>query len=287
MGTSLVSRLRTLSRVRLPWLIERVLQQLPWSARVQRLSTRALTRVAARFPIVAELIGLHGDPAERPVAPIHHGTSFVDPEADATRDAATDTAGAANAWLAQLANDPSWQIRANAASRLASVQAPGVVDALLAAARDPSAEVAAAAIVALGGKRDARVEPVLRQVLANQEGYFLPVTRAAAVQALAHHLPDGELAPVLDATRDMDAEVSLVAIAALAECAPRAASDPLLRILRDRTGYFLPLVRLGAANALERAGALGQELATQLLQQEPDPAVRDVLEHAALTSVRA
>jgi hypothetical protein len=55
----------------------------------------------------------------------------------------------------------------------------------------------------------------------------------------------------------------------------------LLPILEDQSGFFLPLVRLAAANALTRAGALGPDLAVQLLGAEQAQSVRRVLERAA------
>jgi hypothetical protein len=57
--------------------------------------------------------------------------------------------------------------------------------------------------------------------------------------------------------RDIDAEVSMAAIDAVAQRAPQAvAIDCLLPVVVDETGFFLPVVRAAATRALERAGLL-------------------------------
>jgi HEAT repeat protein len=163
---------------------------------------------------------------------------------------------------------------------LAQVEGEGVVPALLRALRDASVEVAVAAVDALGGRPDASSVDALFAVLQNSDGYFNPVTRVAAISSLARRPELTSVEPLLAAVRDIDAEVSIAAIAVIAERMPDVAAVQLSPLLRDHSGYYLPIVRLAAANALERAGCLHAGTATELLQTESDPALRRVLERA-------
>jgi HEAT repeat protein len=189
-------------------------------------------------------------------------------------------AEAVDALVAQLVSSSSWQARASAAMSLADVSAEGVVPALVRALRDRSVEVAVAAADALSGQRDECAATELLAVLENREGYFNPVTRVAAISGLARRLDVARLDPVFAALRDIDAEVSIAAVAVIAERVPARAGKLLLPVLCDKTGYYLPIVRLAAANALERAGALHSGVVGELLAQEIDPSVRRVLERA-------
>jgi hypothetical protein len=135
------------------------------------------------------------------------------------------------------------------------------VGSLIASLRDPSAEVAAVAALKLGSERSPDALRALRDVLKNADGYFNPLTRVAALQAFTHTLPSSpgpnELEPLLELVRDIDAEVSMAAIDAVAQRAPaNIAIDRLLPVVLDDSGYFLPSVRAAATRALERAGLL-------------------------------
>ena len=163
---------------------------------------------------------------------------------------------------------------------LPAVGADGVVAGLVRALSDPSVEVAVAAIQALSTRNEPRIDSALLEVATSTDGYFSPVTRARAIDALAKRLAPSELGPIFDAVRDVDADVSVAAIAAIGENAPHAAGSVLLPLLRDCSGYYLPLVRLAATQALEHAGALTQDVAGQLLEDEGDADVRRVLEDA-------
>jgi HEAT repeat protein len=275
MRESLAIRLRALTGPLLPRVLG-LLAGTPLRAVAQQLGALALDRVAARFPVMAELIGLRG-PAQTPERA---------PHAEAAAPAVTPLPNV-EARLASLSQDPSWAARVHAVQQLAGNATPAVITALLRALRDPSVEVAAAAIDALARSRDARVVPALRGVLANTDGYCGSVTRAAAVQRLAALLDRSELEPVLDAIGDVDASVSIAAIAGLAEHAPSMLEDQLVPLLADRTGYYLPVVRVSAARALVRRAALSPARAAELLQTEPDPDVRAVLEAALRSSASA
>jgi hypothetical protein len=85
---------------------------------------------------------------------------------------------------------------------------------------------------------------------------------------------------VLDVVQDVDAEVSIAAILAISERLPELATSRLLSVLSDETSYFLPLVRLAAANALSRLGTLSNDARAYLLHKETDGDVRRVLEQA-------
>lgn len=141
-------------------------------------------------------------------------------------------------------------------------QHTGDVPALLRALRDPSAEVAAAAATALGTVTDPKLElecqTALIGVLANADGYFNPLTRVAALQALVQKLrvppTDLSLLPIVQAVRDVDAEVSMAAIVAVANHAPvDIVFEYLSPVVLDESGFYLPIVRAAATRAIERA----------------------------------
>ncbi len=89
-------------------------------------------------------------------------------------------------------------------------------------------------------------------VLENREGYFSSETRASSVRALGTLLPADHGAPIAAAVADLDALVSLAAIAALAERDESTSAGALLGVLENRAGYYLPLTRQAAARALLR-----------------------------------
>jgi HEAT repeat protein len=246
--------------------------QLPEEA--QRFGGRAWQTIVARWPALSELSREHKVMPKNklprrsalraiPVAPL--------PPTSETTDAL----------IAQLMAATSWQARAGAALSLAHHDGREVVQALVRALRDPSVEVAVAAVDALVQHADADTTQALLCALQNQDGYFSPVTRVAAVSALAQRLQSEHFAPVFAAVRDIDAEVSIAAAALITERMPREASAELLHVLRDNSGFYLPIVRLAIANALERAGLLHAGVVGELLESERDPSVRRVLERAS------
>lgn len=209
-----------LARARLEQLEPQLEQQVP--PRVQRFGKNLWQRITARFPALSELLG------ERSAAPA---------TADANGHAAAST--------------PT-QIDARRDEDLAT---------LIAALRDPSAELAAVAALKLGTRREPEADGALREALKNTDGYFNPLTRVAALQAFTSRLsvePSANEVDTLTAlVRDIDAEVSMAAIDAVAQRAPASvAIDSLLPVVIDDTGYFLPIVRAAATRALERAGLL-------------------------------
>jgi hypothetical protein len=218
-----LSQFLLLARARLEALEPRIQAELP--PRAQRFGKSMWRRITARFPALAELLN------ERAPRDAGNGHTAASPELHAQAET---------------------QIEAQPAEDLAT---------LIATLRDPSAEVAAVAAIKLGSRREPEAAFALCEALENADGYFSPLTRVAALQAFMHRLPSapstGDVATLTSLVRDVDAEVSMAAIDAVAQRAPASvAIDSLLAIVLDDTGYFLPIVRNAATRALERAGLL-------------------------------
>ncbi len=241
---------------------------------VQRLGERAFARVLKRWPALGELVA-------EPANAIRRRRRSAPKSSPTNGSAEPFDEAAVERLVVELVAAPNWQTRASAAESLAQLDGDGVLESLARALRDPSVEVAIASIDALARRQDRASLDALRVVLENRDGYFSPMTRVAALSALGRMLSDGDLGPVVSCVRDLDAEVSIAAIAVVADRKQATAAEYLLPILQDTTGYFLPLVRLAATNALTRAGALTPQLAQQLLDREEASAVRRVLERVA------
>lgn len=179
--------------------------------------------------------------------------------------------------LADLETAEAWEVRVSAATGLGDFHGDVVLDALVSAVRDPSAEVAIAAIGALARQPGARASADLVEVLRDAAGYISPYTRAAAVCAIGRHGGSAVVPLLLETVHDADAEVSIAAIGTLCELAPAEALPKLRTLLEDRSGYFLPAVRVATASALVRARVLDDALLAALLEEETDDAVREVL----------
>lgn len=247
-------------------LITRWRELTPSRGEAQRFGSAAWQKIAARWPALGDLIRERKVVrARRRHMPVHR---VAQPE---TTDAL----------IVELMASGSWQARAGAALSLAHHSGEGVMQALVTALRDESVEVAVAAADALVQHPEDEATQGLLRVLQNSEGYFSPVTRVAAISALAQRLDTAQFDPVFAAVRDIDAEVSIAAAAVITERMPSSASAQLLHVLRDTSGFYLPIVRLAVANALERAGVLYAGVVDELLPSERDPSVRRVLERAS------
>lgn len=237
----------------------------------QRFGTQLWQRITTRFPALDDL-----------VADLAHATDAANltPTHTASSSTPTATASSSTPTTARATDvNNGTPVTASASTNAAVVPAPtqvrsqtvepvqhiGDVPALLRALRDPSAEVAAAAATALTHITDpvviAQCHQALLEVLDNHEGYFNPLVRVAALQALVHRLNGqasmAELSPLLRAIRDVDAEVSMAAIVAVAAHAPvDVVIDRLSPIVLDATGFYLPIVQNAATRALERLGRL-------------------------------
>jgi HEAT repeat protein len=183
--------------------------------------------------------------------------------------------------LARLRDGGDYGDRARAALALANVTDPEATAALVAALRDQSSEVAAQAAEALAQHRGDVATSALRGVLENREGYFSSETRASAVRSLGTLLPAGEGAVVAGALGDVDALVSLAAIATLAERDESMSAGALMGVLEDRRGFYLPLTRHAAARALGRLHHYDRDRLRGLLSAEYDDVVRETLSFMA------
>jgi hypothetical protein len=189
----------------------------------QRLGAQAWQRLVTRFPTLVELLG------------------------EAVREAEPAPASAA------AAAAPAPAVRQQALRPQPTLPTAVLIDQL----RSENAEVAVPAATELGNRDGDDSLEALLEVLRNPDGFFHPVTRAAALRALAPRLAGERLTLLVDAVRDVDAEVSLAAIGSLAQHAPsHVVLDALMPILADHTGFYLPVVRDTAVSALERAGLL-------------------------------
>ena len=169
------------------------------------------------------------------------------------------------------------------------VEAVAPVDAratavLIAALRNPSAEAAVDAAEALRQHPGEATVAALREVLMNGEGYFNGATRAAAVRTLGAVLPSGALSPVYSAVRDVDASVSLSAIAAIVDRGEDGCAEALLTVLEDGSGFFLPPTRRAAARGLDRIRSADPARVQALLARESDTVVREALAPISLPS---
>jgi HEAT repeat protein len=188
-----------------------------------------------------------------------------------------DEASGRDEHLARLRGAGEYGGRARAALALARVIDPETTAALVAALRDPSSEVAAQAAEALAHHRGDVATSALRGVLENREGYFSPEARASAVRALGALLPAGDAGPIVGALGDVDALVSLAAVATLAERDEIASAGALMGVLEDRRGFYLPLTRHAAARALGRLHQYDRDRLHGVLAVEYDDVVREAL----------
>jgi len=234
-------------------------RSLPWPEPVQRLGQRGLQQLSARFPELSELITGKPSPVTRPPR---------------------ETRGAEPVALDALLSDikaRDYETRARAARDLAQYRTPETISTLIGMLRDRSVEVAVAAATALSMVGDAAACTGLLAVLQNFEGFYHPLTRAAAVRGLGSLLLGDQRAPLHHALRDLDAEVSIAAIAALTAQASAESSAALLRVVENADGFFLPISRLAAARALERLPPCATGELEALRSREPDVLVGEAL----------
>lgn len=251
-------------------------------APAQKLGAAALQAAAARWPLLSRLLGM--------VPPV--ATTFDAERRDASAQAAAPAKTAAPApapvrpspassgreeHLARLRGGGDYGERASAALALAGVTDPETTAALVSALRDQSAEVAVQAAEALAHHPGDVATSALRQVLENPDGFFSPPVRASAVRSLGALLPANEAAPVQGALGDVEAIVSLAAIATLAERDESASAGALMGLLEDRRGFYLPLTRQAAARALGRLHHYDCNRLRDVLAAEYDEVVREAL----------
>jgi hypothetical protein len=251
-------------------------------APAQKLGAAALQAAAARWPLLSRLLGMVPPvpttvDAERRDAPV---PTKAAPAPTAPGRPSSESSGRKE-HLARLRGGGDYGERARAALALAGVTDPETTAALVSALRDQSAEVAVQAAEALAHHPGDVATSALRQVLENQDGFFSPPVRASAVRSLGALLPANDAAPVQGALGDVEAIVSLAAIATLAERDESASAGALMGLLEDRRGFYLPLTRQAAARALGRLHHYDRDRLRDVLAAEYDDVVREALSSLA------
>lgn len=104
--------------------------------------------------------------------------------------------------------------RASAAMALGQLGRASAISSLIAATRDSSAEVSCEAILALGAMRAAPASAGLVEIVRNASGYFLSVSRHAAIRALGR-IGDPSAKPVLEGIANSTVEEPSLVTAAI------------------------------------------------------------------------
>jgi hypothetical protein len=241
--------------------------------------TAVLKQVTGRFPRVLALLGIAA--GQRQAVASGRRGPLTDVELVPPPTSKEVDLESMRSMLETLSNDPDWNRRARAALALSAANDETAIGALLAALADSSAEVAVAAISALAQRPGARVTAELTRVLRNADDFFNPMTRAAAMRALTLRAEGIDVTLWASVVNAIDAELSMAAIAIIAERCPEHLLALVLPVLEESSGYYLPMVRLAAAGALESAGLLAAKVAERLLHDERDETVRAILQRSA------
>jgi HEAT repeat protein len=215
---------------------------------VQKLGASALRAVAARWPLLSRLLGR--------IAPAPGMNDLVPEGAPAP------------------ANPPRQTPSTPAVD-------PQVTATLVTQLRDRSSEVAVRAAEALAHHPGETTTAALRSVVENIDGYFSAPVRASAVRSLGALLPVDDSTAITQALGDVEATVSLAAIATLAERDVGASAGALIGLLEDRRGFYLPLTRQAAARALGRLHHYDRHRLQSVLATESDEVVRESLSSMA------
>jgi HEAT repeat protein len=235
------------------------LRQLPLPKPLHRLTERGLAQLSERIPELAELLARKPRAAPKSMAPLSAKLSDLN-----TQLASTD-----------------YRVRLRAVQALVHHREQAATDALVSTLRDRSVEVAIAAVSSLRIVAGRKARTTLREVLSNDQGYYHPLVRAAAVHALGGLLSEPECAPIVRALRDSDVEVSIAAISALGASAPSRAGELLLEVVENRDSFFLPITRLAAARSLERLAWLPAASLARVAVAETDAQLSEILTRVA------
>ncbi len=142
---------------------------------------------------------------------------------------------------------------------------------LIAALQSSSADTACAAAAELGRLGDRSAVSALIEAVENISGYFHAMVRAAACVSLGQ-LGDRSATPTLvRAINDPMAEVSAEAICAVAALGDARAVEPLTAVLDDADGFFHPVVRAAAAEALTQLKSQNSPAVVDDVASEIDP----------------
>jgi hypothetical protein len=225
-----------------------VIRRLP--PRVQRLSMSTLDSLTERWPLLSRLLRI--------------------PEAESATNG--HAAKARSVDVVVEGEEPTQNGVVPAATRPEKT-----VSELIAALRDPSAEVAVSAAEELRAHPSDATIAALSNAIDNPDGYFSPTTRAAAIRTLGALLPIGRGAPIAAAVGAMDAEVSLAAIATLVERDDPCCADALLEVLENPRGFYLSLTRRAAARGLLSLEITHDARLQSIFDTESDEDVRESL----------
>lgn len=153
--------------------------------------------------------------------------------------------------------------QAAATAAPATVAKPAVVPAtpasnpraeqLIGQLRDFTAEVARDAATELGQLADRKAVEPLIAVLANVDGYYHLVVRAAAAGSLGLLRDHRAVSVLVSALRDSMAEISAEAALALGHIGTPEAIQSLRPVIENHDGYFLPMSRRAAIKAVSHS----------------------------------
>ncbi len=204
-----------------------------------------------RFSTVPPTVAVKKSPTETETAKAQSSKS-----ADSTAKATAVVSAEIPAAVVQKATvvTPAVQKAAAIHSDAESTKPATDIVPLIVALHDADADTALEAAVSLGklGNK-AAVEPLM-EALRNQDGYYHSVVRAAAASSLGELHDVRAFDTLVSAMNDPMAETSAEAVRALANLGDTRAIQPLIDVVRNVDGFFLPVVRRAAVIALKKMG---------------------------------
>ena len=204
-----------------------------------------------RFSTVPPTVAVKKSPTETETAKAQSSKS-----AEATAKTTTVVSAEIPAAVLQKATEgtPTVQKASAVHSDAASTKPSKDLAPLIVALHNADADIAREAAVSLGQSGNkAAVEPLM-EALGNQDGYFHSVVRAAAASGLGELHDVRAFDTLVSAMNDPMAETSAEAVRALANLGDTRAIQPLIDVVRNADGFFLPVVRRAAVIALKKMG---------------------------------
>lgn len=182
-------------------------------------------------------------------------------EAAAARKKGAEALNSATAAVAVETPAPrAAELKANTAPATAPAAAPAPATlsvagaALVVEMRGSDADAARDAAASLGTRGEAAAVTPLIEVLNNHDGFYHGVVRAAAAASLSQLGDARAVEALILAIHDPMAETSAEAVRALAVLGDKRAIAPLIEVVRNADGFFLPIVRRAAVIALAQLG---------------------------------
>jgi HEAT repeat protein len=158
--------------------------------------------------------------------------------------------------------------------------------ALIAALRQTDADVARDAATSLASLGESAAVLPLIQVLENTDNYYHSVVRAAAAAGLGKLGDSRAIDSLLITIQDSLAEPSAEAIRSLGAIGDPRAISALIDVVRNPTGFYLPIARRAAVLALSRFGA-DPRVAAELLSVSNNSSEDAVIRQTATDAVRS